>query len=244
MAPRLAERFHVVAVDQRGHGLTDKPIDAFSFADVTGDVLSLLDELGFDRPIVVGHSWGAGVATQFAVDCPDRIRGVVMVDGGIMDIAQRMTWEQAEKQMRPPELDGTPLPSFVKAVRSFPDLAALWNDELEEMFLSNFEIRDDRVYRRLPIDQHMKIVRAIYDQRTTALLEQIQCPALVILARRTPGNEMEQRWMEARETGSKQAQEKLKHGRLIWMEDSIHDIPLQHPADLADAIIEFGAALP
>lgn len=244
MAPRLAERFRVVAVDQRGHGLTDKPVDAYSFAEVTGDVLALLDELGFDRPIVGGHSWGAGVATQFAVDFPERIRGVVMVDGGIMDISERMTWEQAEKQMRPPELDGTPLPSFVKAVRSFPDFGELWNEELEEMFLSNFEIRDDRVYRRLPIDQHMKIVRAIYDQGTSALLERIECPALVILARRKTASDLEQRWMEAREAGAKQAEAKLKHGRLIWMEDSIHDVPIQRPAELADAIIEFGADLP
>lgn len=244
MAPRLAEHFQVVAVDQRGHGLTDKPVDAFSFADVTGDVLALLDEIGLDRPIVTGHSWGANVATQFAVDHPTRVRGVVMVDGGIMDISERMTWEQAEKQMRPPELDGTPLPSFVKAVRSFPDLAKLWNDELQEMFLSNFEIRDDRVYRRLPIDQHMKIVRAMYEQGTSTLLERIRCPAIVILARREPGNDLERKWMEWRETGAKRAEAKIKMGRVVWMEDSMHDVPLQHPAELADLIIEFGSALP
>lgn len=244
MAPRLAAHFRVVAIDQRGHGLTDKPVDAYSFAEVTGDVLSLLGEVAFDRPVLAGHSWGASVATQFAVDHPDRVRGVVMIDGGIMDLSERMTWEQAEKQMRPPELDGTPLPSFVNAVRSFPDLAGLWNDELKEMFLSNFEIREDRVYRRLPIDQHMKIVRAMYGQGTTSLLERIQCPAIVILASRAPRNDLEQRWMEWRKKGAEMAEAKLKHGRLIWMEDSIHDIPIQRPAELADAIIDFGAGLP
>lgn len=244
MAPRLVEQFQVVAVDQRGHGLTDKPVDAYGFGDVTSDVLSLLDELGFDRPVVVGHSWGANVATQFAAEHPNRVRGVIMVDGGIMDISERMTWEQAEKQMRPPELDGTPLQSFVKAVRSFPDLAALWNDELEEMFLSNFEIRDDKVYRRLPIDEHMRIVRAMYDQGTSSLLERVECPALVILAVREPRNELEERWMEWRKTGAKRAEGKLKHGRIIWMEDSIHDVPIQRPDEVANAIIEFGAGLP
>lgn len=243
MAPRLAERFRVVAIDQRGHGLTDKPVDAYSFDEVTSDVLFLLDNLGFDRPIVAGHSWGANVATQFAVDHPDRVRGVVMIDGGIMDISERMTWEQAEKQMRPPELDGTPLPSFVKAVRSFPDLATLWNDQLQEMFLSNFEIRNDRVYRRLPIDEHMKIVRAMYDQGTSSLLERVESPALVILAVRGPRNDLEKKWMEWRRTGAKRAEEKLKHGRIIWMEDSIHDVPIQRPKEVAAAIIEFGAEL-
>jgi pimeloyl-ACP methyl ester carboxylesterase len=243
MAPRLAGQFQVVAVDQRGHGLSDKPTDAYSFVEVTGDVLSLLDELGFDRPIVVGHSWGANVATQFAVDHPKRVRGVIMIDGGIMDISESMTWEQAEKQMRPPELDGTPLPSFVKAVRSFPDLSTLWNDELQEMFLSNFEIRDDKVYRRLPIDQHMRIVRALYDQGTSSLLERVECPTLVVLAIREPRNELEERWMDWRKTGAKLAEEKLKDGRIIWMDDSIHDVPIQRPSEVADAIMEFGARL-
>lgn len=243
MAPALAEHFHVVAVDQRGHGLTDKPRDAYSFAEVTGDVLALLDEIGFERPIVVGHSWGANVATQFAVDHPEHVRGVVMVDGGIMDISERMTWEQAEKQMRPPEIEGVPVDSFIAAVRRFPDFAALWNDQLQEMFLSNFEIRDQRVYRRLPIDQHMTIVRAMYEQGTSAILELIQCPALVILARREPGNDLERRWMEWRETGAERAEKKLKNGRIIWMEDSIHDVPVQRPERVAEAIIEFGAGL-
>lgn len=241
MAPRLVEHFRVVAVDQRGHGLSDKPTNAYSFPEVTGDVLALLDELALERPIIVGHSWGANVATQFAAEHPDRIAGVVMVDGGIMDISERMTWEIAQKQMRPPELDGTPLDSFVNAVKRFPDFAPLWNTELQEMFLSNFEVRDEKVYRRLPIDQHMTIVRALYEQGTSSLLERLQCPALVILARRKPGSELEQRWMEWRETGAKVAESRLKHGRLMWMEDSIHDVPIQRPDAVADAIIEFAA---
>lgn len=244
MAPHLAEYFRVVAVDQRGHGLTDKPRDAFGFTEVTGDVLSLLDQLHFERPIVVGHSWGANVATQFAADHPARVRGVVMVDGGIMDISQRMTWEQAEKQMRPPEIDGVPVESFVSAVRSFPDFEQLWSDRLEEMFLSNFEIRDGRVYRRLPIDQHMQIVRAIYDQGTSGLLKRVQCPALVIVAVREPTNDLEGRWMEWRRNGAALAETNLKNCRILWMEDSIHDVPVQRPDRVAQAIIEFGSDLP
>jgi pimeloyl-ACP methyl ester carboxylesterase len=243
IAPILANHFRVVAVDQRGHGLTDKPRDAYGFPEVTGDVLALVDELGFDRSVVIGHSWGASVATQFASDHPERTRGLVMVDGGIMDISERMSWEQAEKQMRPPEIDGAPLDGFLNAVRSFPDFAELWSDELQEMFLSNFEVREGRVYRRLPIDQHMTIVRAMYDQGTSALLGHIEAPALVILAEREPKSEIEQRWMEWRRNGAELAKQKLKFGRVIWMQDSIHDVPIQRPDEVAREIIGFGSTL-
>ncbi len=243
VAPILAGHFHVVAVDQRGHGLTDVPRDAYSFAEVTGDLYALLDHLGIDPPIIVGHSWGGSVAVQFAADAPDRTPGIVLVDGGVMDMGARLSWEQAEKQMRPPEISGVPINAFLTAARQFPDMADLWNDQLETMFLSNFEIRDEKVYRRRPVDQHMQIVRALYDQGTHDLLERIECPALAILARREPENDIARKWMEWREKGAIAAEQRLSSGRIMWMEDSIHDIPIQRPSELASAIIDFGSGL-
>jgi pimeloyl-ACP methyl ester carboxylesterase len=243
VAPILTQHFRVIAADQRGHGLTDVPRDAYSFAEVTGDITALLDHLAIDPPIVVGHSWGGGVAVQFAADSPARTRGIVLVDGGVMDVAARLTWEQAEKEMRPPELDGIPIKTFLTAARNFPDMADRWSDQLQEMFLSNFEVRDDKVYRRLPIDQHMQVVRALYDQGTHGLLERIACPALALLARREPSNDLARKWMEWREKSAEIAEQRLRFGRIVWMEDSIHDIPIQRPAELAAAITEFGRDL-
>jgi len=243
VAPILTPHFRVIAVDQRGHGLTDVPRDAYSFAEVTGDLYALLDHLDMDPPILVGHSWGGAVAVQFAADAPERTPGIVLVDGGVMDIGARISWEQAEKQMRPPEINGVPVNAFLTAVRQFPDMADLWNDQLETMFLSNFEIRDEKVYRRLPIDQHMQIVRALYDQGAHGLLERIECPALAILARREPENDMARKWMEWREKSATVAEQRLRSGRIMWMEDSVHDIPIQRPSELASAIIDFGRGL-
>jgi pimeloyl-ACP methyl ester carboxylesterase len=76
----LAEAgFHAVAPDQRGYGQTDRPpaIEAYSICHLVGDVIGLLDALGEERAVVVGHDWGAPVAWQTAVFRPDRLRGVV-----------------------------------------------------------------------------------------------------------------------------------------------------------------------
>jgi pimeloyl-ACP methyl ester carboxylesterase len=51
----------VVAVDQRGHGRSSKPDDGFDMATVAHDLELLVGELGLDRPIVAGQSWGANV---------------------------------------------------------------------------------------------------------------------------------------------------------------------------------------
>jgi epoxide hydrolase A/B len=70
--------YHVVAPDQRGYGQTDRPdpIEAYSMFHLVGDVIGLLDALGEERAVVVGHDWGAPVAWHTALFRPDRLRGV------------------------------------------------------------------------------------------------------------------------------------------------------------------------
>jgi pimeloyl-ACP methyl ester carboxylesterase len=76
----LAEAgYHVVAPDQRGYGQTDRPaeIEKYSMFHLVGDVIGLLDALGEERAVVVGHDWGAPVAWTTAQFRPDRVRGVI-----------------------------------------------------------------------------------------------------------------------------------------------------------------------
>jgi pimeloyl-ACP methyl ester carboxylesterase len=76
----LAEAgYHAVAPDQRGYCRTDRPERAGSFTIVhlVGDVIGLLDALGEEQAVLVGHDWGAPVAWHTAQMRPDRVRGVV-----------------------------------------------------------------------------------------------------------------------------------------------------------------------
>jgi pimeloyl-ACP methyl ester carboxylesterase len=105
------------------------------------------------------------------------------------------------------------------------------------MVLSNFEIRDGKIYRRLTIENHMKILRAMYEQNTTAMLGSVACPTLVIIANQERDNEESRRWAEFRREGARRAEESLKQGRIVWMDDTIHDVPVQRPRELADALL-------
>jgi pimeloyl-ACP methyl ester carboxylesterase len=74
-----AAGYRAVAPDQRGYGQTDQPaeIEAYSMPHLVGDLIGLLDALGEERAVVVGHDWGAPVAWNAALWRPDRVRGVV-----------------------------------------------------------------------------------------------------------------------------------------------------------------------
>ena len=73
-----AAGFNVVAPDMRGYGQTDRPesIDQYSLLHLIGDLIGLLDALGKETAVVVGHDWGAPVAWYSALLRPDRFRGV------------------------------------------------------------------------------------------------------------------------------------------------------------------------
>jgi pimeloyl-ACP methyl ester carboxylesterase len=75
----LAEAgFHAVAPDQRGYARTGGPVGVaeYTMLHLVGDVTGLLDALGAERAVVVGHDWGAPVAWNMALLRPDRVRGV------------------------------------------------------------------------------------------------------------------------------------------------------------------------
>ncbi|MDP9238399.1 MAG: alpha/beta hydrolase [Chloroflexota bacterium] len=78
--PALADAgYHAVASDIRGYGGTDKPqeIEAYAMKTLVDDAVGVLDALGEQTAVVVGHNWGAPMAWQSALTNPDRFRAVV-----------------------------------------------------------------------------------------------------------------------------------------------------------------------
>jgi 3-oxoadipate enol-lactonase len=80
VASRLADRFHLIRYDKRGHGLSDTPAEPYSMRQLSGDLLGLLDHLAVERAILIGVSVGGMVALQTAVDHPSRVAALVLCD--------------------------------------------------------------------------------------------------------------------------------------------------------------------
>src|SRR4051794_24671205 len=69
---RLQQLGHSSAsVDQRGHGRSGKPDSGYDFETVTDDLAAVIKSLGWDRPVVVGQSWGGNVVLELAYRFPD-----------------------------------------------------------------------------------------------------------------------------------------------------------------------------
>ncbi len=80
----LARRYTVIAPDLLGHGQSDKPRADYSVGGYANGMRDLLTVLGIDKVTVVGHSFGGGVAMQFAYQFPERTERMILVaPGGI-----------------------------------------------------------------------------------------------------------------------------------------------------------------
>ena len=78
----LSERFQVVAIDQRGYNLSDKPkgVEQYDMSLLVGDVAAVVKHLGRDRATIVGHDWGGVVAWQFAMNLPQMTENLVILN--------------------------------------------------------------------------------------------------------------------------------------------------------------------
>ena len=74
----LPARVRAIAVSQRGHGDSDKPATGYGVGDYAADVPALLDALGIDRAVLVGHSGSCLTARRVALDHPERVAGLVL----------------------------------------------------------------------------------------------------------------------------------------------------------------------
>ena len=82
-AQDLKRDYRVIRFDQIGHGLTGPAIDDdYSLASFGADITEIADHLEIDRFILAGNSMGGGIAMHYAINNPDRLDGLVLVDAG------------------------------------------------------------------------------------------------------------------------------------------------------------------
>jgi pimeloyl-ACP methyl ester carboxylesterase len=80
LMPILAQDFEVIAVDQRGMGLSDKPAGGYDTGTQARDLIGLMDALGHQRFAVVGHDTGFAISYALAADFPDRVERVALLE--------------------------------------------------------------------------------------------------------------------------------------------------------------------
>jgi non-heme chloroperoxidase len=77
--PLLDAKYRIFALDQRGHGESDRPTSGYKFADFAADALAFMDARQIKKAVIVGHSMGSFVAQQIAVSAPERVEKLILI---------------------------------------------------------------------------------------------------------------------------------------------------------------------
>jgi pimeloyl-ACP methyl ester carboxylesterase len=217
-------RFQVVTFDLRGHGDSSKPRAAYGIPVFAQDTADLLRALQLGPAHVVGISLGGMVAFQLAVDAPELVSSLTIVNSGpavpAETFKQRLPLNIRLVYLR---LLGLPRMAKMIAKRLFPEPG---QGTLREAFVARLSGNDPHCYR--------ESLKAIFAGWSVAdRLAAIRCPVLVLAADQdyTP-------------VAIKQAYvERLPDARLVVVPDSRHALPMEKPREFNAALDQFLASL-
>lgn len=216
----------VLALDQRGHGDSERPQGPYDGGVVASDVLTALDALGLSRVVVVGHSWGASTALRLAATAPERVLAVVAIDGGLGGLRElAATREEVRERLTPPRIALAP-DDLRTMMRSGP-LAPWWSQAVEDALLPLFSLGPDGLARaRLPFEAHMAILDDLLDLDVDSVLADVRCPAWLVSCE----GGRDDAWSAAKAAALERAGAVLPQPRLLRWTGAVHDVPLQWPA--------------
>jgi pimeloyl-ACP methyl ester carboxylesterase len=170
----LTRQFTVVTLDNRGTGLSDKPVQGYAIANMARDVCGLLDELGIARAHLLGYSMGGAIAQEFVRQFPERVSSVILC--ATMCGGPRATYAN---------------PSVVRVMRDLDGLSPeqgarqIWKVTYSPGYLDRHQQFAEEQMRReiaLPTPLHAADLQfqAFAEFDGSKALAEIHCPTLVL----------------------------------------------------------------
>jgi len=216
----------VLALDQRGHGDSQRPAGPYDGDTVVADALTALDAVGISRVVVVGHSWGAWTALRLAATAPSRVLAAVALDGGTLQAPSSGAARESVRERMTPPRTALPLDELRAMLRSGP-LAPWWSPAVEAAVLPIFGLDGDGLARaRLPFEAHMAIVDDLIDAEREPVLAAVRCPTWLVAC--SPDAD--------RAAALARTAALLQQPRVQRWDGALHDVPLQWPALVAGLV--------
>lgn len=218
----------VAAVDQRGHGRSQKVDHGYDHATLAADLLAVVEALGWSPAVAAGQSWGADVVLELARREPGAVRGVACVDGGWTDLSHFPTFEACVEALAPPRTEGVPAAELEASLRRrHPD----WPASGIRGVLGCFEVREDgTVAPWLTRDRHLAILGHMWERRPASVWPEVAAPVLLLPCDDGSGRS------DRRRSGVEAAGRALARSRTRWFRAD-HDVHAQQPEAVAEVLL-------
>jgi pimeloyl-ACP methyl ester carboxylesterase len=223
-----------VAVDLRSHGRSD-PSDRLDFPRLVADLATVIAATDLGRPVAVGQSWGGNVVLELGAQQPSLVRGVVGVDGGLIDLAARFAdaascWEA----LAPPRLEGL---RWQDLTAGMEQRMTGWPEGAAAAQLGNLmaDPTDGRVRAILTRERHRSIVEHLYAHRPLERLPALEAPMLLLAVTGGPRTVLDEDRLDAARAAAGAGLD------VVRLPGRDHDVHLQEPALVAQLVRDWVA---
>ena len=227
---RYGDKYRIIAPDQRGHGLSDKPETGYHMKDFARDAQELLSHVGTFPAILVGHSMGARVAGYVAALYPEIVRALILLDENAEGAESQIKSDVDE--IRDPFDDGLtrnwPVP-FKSVAEATKYLSSSFKRETNVRYFLDSLTEDITGYDFMFSRRAMATIGRSYES-WYHLLPQIKCPVLLVRA--------EQSWCLSR-NGAQKMRSLLKNCTYFEVPESDHMVYVDNNENFYPKFDEF-----
>ena len=231
--------WRMLAVDLRGRGDTGKVEGPAGIPAHAADLVALMDEKGLEETVFVGHSLGAMIGVYLAANHPERVSGLVLIDGG-SDVTERIDalLTPAHERLRPtyPSRE-----AYVKRARNLPLFEGRWDERLERYFAGDVRPSQGGWRHHADLETVGEDREKIHGFSLSDLWPRVACPTLVLLS--TVGLTGPREGFILPPEDARRMQELIPDCTLVEVENTNHfDIIYSAPETTTRAIGDFLAA--
>jgi pimeloyl-ACP methyl ester carboxylesterase len=175
------KKYRVIAPDQRGHGLSGKPISKYTAEEMAADMVELLEFLRLDSVILVGHSMGGRVAGYLTALYPKFVKALAILDKSASGPTQPNLLPLDQIPIIDPLTKDWPLP-FASLSEAKDFMQQAMDSELSYHYFMNSLVETVEGYQLMFSAQAMA-ANIAYEKHWFHLLPKIKCPVMLIRAK-------------------------------------------------------------
>ena len=232
----LSKHFHLIMLDSPGHGQT-KPLkkeEDYYFTSLVKRFEKVVTKVINKKIYLLGHSWGADLALHFAKVFPEKVKGVIQIDGGYVfpEHVQGLKEEQAVLDWDE-YIQSAKYESWDAVVKSYQKYTTKkWDENLGSIIRSNFSEVNGTYELKADRFSLLSTIKAFYKEPCSSTFDSVTCPVLLFHAT-LPATD------PVRTSGIHSIRVGIKDVKIIGIENTKHNVHWDNPEEVAREILRW-----